>query len=121
MTDIQPHNEVSTPLSAKDDAAKTSALIAYCLMAVGFFTGIFWLVGAVWAMVKKGDAADTIYEDHYTNIIKVFWWGLGLSIIGFFLAFIVVGYFILFAVWVWSVFKIVKGLAKITSNKAYSS
>jgi len=32
----------------------------------------------------------------------------------------VVGYFILFAVWVWSVFKIVKGLAKITSNKAYS-
>ncbi|MCO4838134.1 MAG: hypothetical protein KC426_08620, partial [Oceanospirillaceae bacterium] len=67
MTDMQPHEEISKPLSAKDDDAKTNALIAYCLMAVGFFTGLFWLVGAVWAMAKKSDAAGTIYEDHYAN------------------------------------------------------
>jgi len=83
MTNIQPHNEVSTPLSAKDDAAKTNALIAYCLMAVGFFTSIFWLVGAVWAMVKKGDAADTIYEDHLQTSSKYFGGALALALLAF--------------------------------------
>ena len=40
-------------LSQKDTQAKTNALISYGLMALGLFTGIFWLVGAIWAMVKN--------------------------------------------------------------------
>jgi uncharacterized membrane protein len=121
MSDIQEATVATQSFSTKDDAAKTNALIAYGLMVVGLFTGIFWVVGAIWAMVKKGDAQGSIFEDHYSNIIKTFWWGLGLSILGFVLAIVVVGYFILLAVWVWSIFKVVKGLAKITSNKAYNS
>ncbi len=121
MSDIQEATAAPQSLSAKDDAAKTNALIAYGLIVIGLFTGIFWIIGAVWAMVKKGEAQGTIFEDHYSNIIKTFWWGLGLSILGFILAFIVVGYFILLAVWIWSIYKIIKGLAKITSNKAYNS
>jgi hypothetical protein len=35
-------------------------------MAVGLFTGLFWIIGAVWAMVKKGEARGTIFEDHYS-------------------------------------------------------
>ena len=121
MSDIQEATAAPQSLSTKDDAAKTNALIAYGLMVVGLFTGIFWIVGAVWAMVKKEEAQGSIFEDHYSNIIKTFWWGLGLSILGFILAFVVIGYFILLAVWIWSIFKVVKGLAKITSNKAYNS
>jgi uncharacterized membrane protein len=71
--------------------------------------------------VKKEESKGTIYEDHYSNIVKTFWWGLALSIVGFMLAFIVVGYFILLGVWIWSIYRIIKGLAKITSNKAYNS
>jgi uncharacterized membrane protein len=107
------------PLSASDEAAKTSALIGYGLMILGLFTGLFWIVGAIWAMVKKADAAGTLFEDHYSNIIKTFWWGFGLSIIGFVLAFVIVGYFVLLGVWIWSIYRIIKGLAKITSNKSY--
>lgn len=121
MSDIQDATSARQSLSIKDDAAKTNALIAYGLMVIGLFTGIFWIVGAIWAMVKKEEARGSIFEDHYSNIIKTFWWGLGLSILGFILAFIVIGYFILLAVWIWSIFKVVKGLAKITSNKAYNS
>jgi uncharacterized membrane protein len=113
--------EQTISLSNKDDEAKKNALIAYGLMGVGLFTGIFWIIGAIWAMVKKDDAAGTLFEDHYSNIIKIFWWGLGLSIIGFVLIFFVVGYFVLLAVWCWSVFKLIKGFAKITSNKPYNS
>jgi len=121
MSDIQEASVVPQSLSAKDDAAKTNALIAYGLMVVGLFTGMFWIVGAIWAIVKKVDAQGSIFEDHYSNIIKTFWWGLGLSILRFILAFVVVGYFILLFVWIWSIFKVVKGLAKFTSNKAYNS
>ena len=121
MSDIQEATVASRSLSVKDDAAKTGALIAYGLMVAGIFTGIFWVIGAIWAMVKKADARETIFEDHYSNIIATFWWGLGLSMLGFMLIFVIVGYFILLAVWVWSIYKIIKGLAKITSNKAYNS
>jgi len=108
-------------LSIADDAAKTSALIGYGLMILGMFTGIFWLIGAIWAMVKQGEARGTLFEDHYSNIIRTFWWVLGLSIIGFITAVFVVGYFILFVVWVWSIYRIIKGLARLTSNKPYQS
>lgn len=121
MSDPQEVTAVPQSLSTKDGAAKTNALIAYGLMIIGLFTGIFWIVGAVWAMLKKGEAQGSIFEDHYSNIIKTFWWGLGLSILGIFLAFAGIGYFILLAVLIWSIFKVVKGLAKITSNKAYNS
>ncbi|BEU02095.1 hypothetical protein OAG1_08950 [Agarivorans sp. OAG1] len=118
MSEMQ-NTVTEAPLSASDEAAKTSALIGYGLMILGLFTGLFWIVGAIWAMVKKADAAGTLFEDHYSNIIKTFWWGFGLSIIGFVLAFVIVGYFVLLGVWIWSIYRIIKGLAKITSNKSY--
>jgi len=114
-------SEQTIALSNKDDAAKTNALIAYGLMVAGFFTGIFWVIGMIWTMIKRDDAIGTLFEDHYSNIANTFWWGLGFSIIGFVLAFLLVGYFVLLAVWLWSLYKIIKGFAKITSNKPYNS
>lgn len=122
MSELQQEQVLTeTRLSSRDELAKTNALIAYGLMVVGLFTGLFWIVGAIWAMVKKGEAQGTLFEDHYSNIIKTFWWGLGLSIVGFILAFILIGYFLLLAVWIWSIYKVVKGLAQITSNKPYKA
>ncbi len=121
MSEMQEFSPVNNNMDARTAAAKTNALIAYGLMCVGLFTGIFWIAGAIWAMVKASDAAGTPFADHYTNIIKIFWIGLGVAIIGFFLAFIFIGYFILIGVWIWSVFKLVKGLARITSNQSYNS
>lgn len=107
-------------LSEFEEAAKFNALMAYGLMVAGLFTGILWFIGAFWAMVKRSDAKGSIFEDHYSNIISIFWWSMLFSVIGFILLFIFIGYFILFATWIWAVFKIVKGLAKISSNRAYN-
>ncbi|PSW78763.1 DUF4870 family protein [Photobacterium angustum] len=119
MSEMQEEVVVNSTMTAKDEAAKTNALIAYGLMILGLFTGVFWFVGAIWAMVKKGDAQGTIFADHYSNITTTFWWGLGLSIICGVLTLVVVGYFLAIAVWIWSIFRVVKGLAKLTSNKGY--
>lgn len=121
MSEQDRNQDSINTFTSQDDAAKTNALIAYGLMVMGLFTGIFWIIGAVWAMVKKEDARNTIFFDHYDNIIHTFWWGLGLSILGFILLFVVIGYFVLLGVWIWSIYRIVKGLAMITSNKAYYS
>ncbi len=112
MSDIQ----VPNGSSSRDDNAKTSALIAYGLLAFGLFTGLFWVIGGIWAVVKKEDAQGTVYYGHFNEVISIFWKGLLLYIIGFMLLFFIVGYFILLAAWVWSVYKIIKGLARLTSN-----
>ncbi|WP_430462963.1 DUF4870 family protein [Thalassolituus sp. LLYu03] len=107
------------PLTPQDDAAKTSALVAYLCLVAGYFTGLFWLVGGIWAMVKRSDAEDSRYVGHFNNIISVFWWGAGLCILGVILAPFIIGYFILLGVLVWSVYRLIKGLALLTSNKPF--
>ena len=120
MSELQEtSNPINSALTSADDAAKTHALIAYGLMLAGILTGILWLVGAIWAMLKKGDAVGTRFEDHYSNIISTFWWSLLFTIIGVVLTFFVIGYFVLLGVWIWSIYKVIKGLARITSNKPY--
>ena len=108
------------PLSARDDSAKTNALFAYIMMGLGYFTGICWFIGGIWAIVKISDYRGTQFEDHYANIISVFWWGLGLTIIGMVTTFIFIGWLILLGTFVWSIFRLVKGLANLTSNKPYN-
>jgi len=61
MSQQQSDGTSSLSQSSYDDAAKNNALIAYGLMILGLFTGILWLVGIIWAMVKKGDAVNSIY------------------------------------------------------------
>ena len=39
----------------------------------------------------------------YKQDKKKFWWGLALSIVGAILTYVIVGIFIVFAVWIWTV------------------
>lgn len=108
-------------LSQEEMSAKQNAQIAYVLMLLGMFTGILWFVGAIWAMLKIGDARGTRFEDHYSNIIRVFIIGLVLSVVGGILTIILIGWLVLLAVFVWSVFKIVKGLVRLSDNQPYNA
>lgn len=107
-------------LSAADKDAKTHALIAYALMCCGFFTGITFIAGVIWAYVKKGDALNTPFYDHYNNLTTTFWVSLVLSVIGGLTAIFVVGYFIALVAGIYTLFKLIKGLARLTSNRAYN-
>ncbi|MBM6550052.1 DUF4870 family protein [Marinomonas ostreistagni] len=119
MSEYQENTVGPLSLSAADENAKKHALIAYALMVLGFFTGISWIAGFIWALVKKGDAKGTVFVDHYDNIIKVFILTFALSVAGMVLAFVVIGYFVLLATFIWALYRLVKGLAKLTSDKAY--
>ena len=106
-------------LNDREESAKAHAMLAYGLMVLGLFTGAFWIFGAIWAMIKKEEARGTRFEDHYTNIITTFWWGLGLSILGFILMIVLVGYLVLVGVWIWSIYRVAKGLNNLLSNRPF--
>ena len=102
-----------------DSDSKSHALVSYILMGIGLFTAIPMLIGAVWAMFTRSGARGTIYHSHYTNAIRVFWWSLFWTIIGFILIFVLVGYAILGIVWLWALYRLVYGLAKIIADEPY--
>ena len=99
---------------------KTNALIAYILMTIGLFTAIPLLVGAVWAMLKKGEAKGSIYHSHLSNVTRVFWWSLLWCIVGAILFAVFIGYVIWLATWFWVLYRMVSGLAKILSDEVYA-
>ncbi len=115
-----PMTETITPLSEKEREAKSNALIAYVLLSLGFFIGITFIAGGVWAYMKRKEYSDTRFSDHYDNIILVFWVGLIGSIIGLFTSAILIGIPILICVYIYNIIKIVKGFAALTSDKPYA-
>ena len=98
---------------------RTNALIAYVLMAIGLFTAIPILIGAIWAMLKKKEAYGTIFHSHLVNATRTFWWSLFWGIIGCITTFAGIGFLILFAVWVWVVYRLLDGFSKLLSEQAY--
>lgn len=120
MSGFEPDHHARS-LTSREENAKSNVVIAYVFMLLGIFTGVFWLIGAIWAMVKVSEARNTRFEDHYANIISTFWWGIFWGIIGLLLALFFIGYIVLFAVWVWSIFRMVKGIARATSNQSYQA
>ncbi|MGF1800139.1 DUF4870 family protein [Vibrio gigantis] len=111
---------MNTGLSEKDKNAKTHAIVAYALMLLGFFTGISFLAGGIWGIVKKSDAQGTVFADHYDNITKTFFVSIVLTIIGALTVVFVIGYVVLLVAAIYTLWKLIAGLAKITSDKSFN-
>jgi len=102
---------------ADEKQLKTVATIVYAMQAAGFFVGITWIVGVVIDYIKKDEAAGTWLESHYRWQIRTFWFGLLWSVIGFILAFVLVGFAVLFAAAVWIIYRIAKGWLNLSENR----
>lgn len=98
---------------------KTHALVSYILLAIGLFTAIPLLFGAIWAMIKKKGAYGTLYHSHLVNATRIFWWSLFWTIIGAIFAVIFIGYAIWAVTWLWVLYRLVNGFAKILSDEPY--
>ena len=98
----------------KDD--RFYAYIVYTLYAASYFLGgITALVGVAIAHAKR-DELDPLMKSHYDYQIKTFWYGLLMLGIGAITTIILIGWLII-AVWfIWTVFRIVKGLIRLSDN-----
>ena len=105
-----------------EDAQKLSSLktvtaVVYALHAIGFFSGITWIVAVIVNYVKLDDARGTWLESHFRWQIRTFWWGLLWGVIGSVLLLILVGWLVLAAAGIWIVYRIVKGAMYLSENR----
>jgi uncharacterized membrane protein len=56
-----------------DGETRIVALVGYGLFILALANGLTAIAGVVLAYVKRADAKGTIYESHFTNMIRVFW------------------------------------------------
>ena len=105
-----------------EDARKLSSLktvtaVVYALHAIGFFSGITWIVAVIVNYVKLEDARGTWLESHFRWQIRTFWWGLLWGVIGSVLLLILIGWLVLAAAGVWIIYRIVKGAMYLSENR----
>lgn len=100
---------------------RTIAMVVYALQALSFFFGVTALVAVIINYVKREDAAGTVYANHFDWQIRTFWWGLLWTVLGCILILALgLGFVVLFAAWVWAVYRVVKGWLKLTEGKPVS-
>jgi uncharacterized membrane protein len=96
---------------------KQLTLVVYVLQALSFAFGITAIVGLVINYVKRDEAAGTVYQSHFDWQIRTFWWGLLWTVVGIVLSFLLVGFAVLFVVWIWAIYRVVKGFLKLNDNQ----
>lgn len=89
----------STPVSGGFDMNRPT--IIGLLYLGSYITGISGIVGLVLAYVWRGEAHQPWEATHYTYLIRTFWIGLVVAVIGVVLAVVLIGIPILIAVGIW--------------------
>ncbi len=97
---------------------RTLTHVLYALYAVYWLTGgVSVLVAIIINYIKRDDVAGTPYEIHFTWQIRTFWLGLAGHLIGIALFLLLIGIPILWAVAIWTLYRIIKGWLYLYDNK----
>ncbi|PCE29509.1 DUF4870 family protein [Burkholderia ubonensis] len=122
MTDTPSQFPPPVPGSAESErlnGLRTLTHVLYGLYAVHWLTGgITGLIAIIINYVKRDDTAGTPYADHFEWQIRTFWRALIAYVIGFALLFVGIGFLVLGAVWIWTLYRIIKGWLYLNDNKA---
>ncbi len=107
------------PVASREDSARTMAIIVYLLYLAALINGLTAIVGVILAYVKRDEARGTAYESHFSNAIEVFWIFLVGMLIAVPLCFIVIGIPLVIALYVWVIFRTVKGVVRASDGQPY--
>jgi uncharacterized membrane protein len=100
----------ANPEERRKDPLRNLAVAVYILQGLSFFLGgITGLAGVIVNYVKLDEVQGTWIEPHFRWQIRTFWIGLLWGVIGFITTFIIIGWFILLAISIWIIYRIVKG------------
>jgi len=112
------NNAIETDKASVNGEEKSTLTITYVLFGSALVFGITAIVGVILAHIQKGKCSDPILKSHYQWLIKTFWFGMLWSIIGYATIIIWVGFIVLFATWVWWIYRVVKGAISMGNHKA---
>jgi len=83
--------------------------LVYGLQVLGLFTVVGFIAAVIVNYIKLPEVKNTWLDSHFRWQIRTFWFGLLWSIIGGILCILLVGYLVLFANYVWVIYRIIKG------------
>jgi uncharacterized membrane protein len=119
MTDISPQPAAPTAAPSSEEA-RTLAIIVYGLYLASLLcVGLSGIAGVILAYIKRDEVKGTIWESHFENAIQAFWVWFGLSVLGFLTVWLVIGFFILIAAYVYFAYRTIKGLVRAVDSKPY--
>jgi uncharacterized membrane protein len=98
------------------ESERTVVLVAYILHLVGAIAGITSIVGLILNYVRRRQYGG-VYDSHHDWMIRSFWWAILWIVIGCILTLIFVGWVILFLVWLWYVYRHVRGLIALLNGE----
>lgn len=104
---------------ASDDTMRLSAIAVYVLYLLALPLGITAFVGVILAYVCRGDAMGTPFESHFDNAISIFWVFFAAMFVIVPLCFVLVGLPLLAALYVWMIYRTVKGLMQVWDARPY--
>lgn len=110
-------NDASGKTADELNHLKTVTTAVYVLQALSFLWGLTAIVAVIVNYVKREDVKGTLFESHFDWQIKSFWWSLLWLVVGTVLMIVGVGFIILFAAWVWMIYRVVKGWLKLSEGK----
>ncbi len=99
------------------NSLRTVVMVVYGLQALSLFFGMTALIALIINYVKRDDARGTWYESHFTWQIRSFWWALLWLVVGSVLVIVGVGILILLGVWVWMIYRVVKGWLRLIEGR----
>ncbi|MCW8931147.1 MAG: hypothetical protein OQL19_13010 [Gammaproteobacteria bacterium] len=98
-------------------ANKNITNLVYLLQAVALFTAFPFFIAVIINYVKKDDVRGSLAESHFRWQIRTFWFSLLWGILGGILAYVLVGFGILFINFIWVIYRIVKGWLRLNDDK----
>lgn len=108
----------SAPVSPAE-SARTLTIIIYLLYLAALVNGITAIIGVALAYAKREDARGTPYDSHLANAIEIFWVFLLGMLVAVPLCFVLIGIPLVIGLYIWVIFRTVKGLVRAVDGRPY--
>jgi uncharacterized membrane protein len=96
---------------------KTMTTVIYALQAGSFFVGVTLFVAIIFNYIKRDEVRGTWLESHFRWQIRTFWYGMLWTGIGIITYLLLIGYVILFANYIWMIYRVAKGWLNLAEGR----
>ncbi len=107
-----------TLAAERDKALRQLVALVYGLQAAALLVGVTLFAAVILDYLRRGEAAGTWLESHFTWQIRTFWWSLAWTVLGLATLVVLVGFAILLASAVWYVYRIARGWSELNEGRA---
>ncbi len=108
------------PRAIDTDNGRTMAIVGYVLFLVGAATAhLGAIAGVILAYIQRNDYRGTVWESHFEAMISTFWISLVILVVAIPLCFVLVGIPILIVLYIWYLYRNIRGLVHAIDSKAY--